>query len=218
MLFIQFKQIEFSNILSSSVLLQCLHLHRKAWQRECSWMPKLSDYQHVCCSFFFRNMIYNAKTKWNKSTGVCRCSSVLISLSYLADSDQSLTLRSAGNIRQYIQNLKVIDNQKKLTQLSRAIERWDTARLPFFSPSCSILENKSDWWNPWSPYVWLIGVNSHKRHRSVLRGLCKAEHWLGKRWQVTVSIWCLIRSVLIWLLWLICAVSDTLHHEQRISL
>ncbi|RXN05364.1 rap guanine nucleotide exchange factor 3-like isoform X2 [Labeo rohita] len=38
-------------------------------------------------------------------------------------SDQSLTLRNAANIRQYIQNLKVIDNQKKLTQLSRAIER-----------------------------------------------------------------------------------------------
>uniref|UniRef100_A0A671S310 Rap guanine nucleotide exchange factor 3-like n=1 Tax=Sinocyclocheilus anshuiensis TaxID=1608454 RepID=A0A671S310_9TELE len=37
-------------------------------------------------------------------------------------SDQSLTLRSPANIRQYIQNLKVIDNQKKLTQLSRAIE------------------------------------------------------------------------------------------------
>ncbi|KAK9954476.1 hypothetical protein ABG768_016538 [Culter alburnus] len=38
-------------------------------------------------------------------------------------SDQSLTLRNATNVRQYIQNLKVIDNQKKLTQLSRAIER-----------------------------------------------------------------------------------------------
>ncbi|KAL1250224.1 hypothetical protein QQF64_021229 [Cirrhinus molitorella] len=38
-------------------------------------------------------------------------------------SDQSLTLRNAANIRQYIQNLKVIDNQKRLTQLSRAIER-----------------------------------------------------------------------------------------------
>ncbi|XP_051735657.1 rap guanine nucleotide exchange factor 3 isoform X2 [Ctenopharyngodon idella] len=38
-------------------------------------------------------------------------------------SDQSLTLRNATNVRQYIQNIKVIDNQKKLTQLSRAIER-----------------------------------------------------------------------------------------------
>ncbi|XP_073679846.1 rap guanine nucleotide exchange factor 3 [Garra rufa] len=38
-------------------------------------------------------------------------------------SDQSLTLRNAANVRQYIQNLKVIDNQKKLTQLSRTIER-----------------------------------------------------------------------------------------------
>ncbi|KAL7859432.1 hypothetical protein SRHO_G00145790 [Serrasalmus rhombeus] len=37
-------------------------------------------------------------------------------------SDQSLTLRSVANIRHYIQNLKVIDNQKKLTQLSRALE------------------------------------------------------------------------------------------------
>lgn len=139
---------------------------------------------YVVLSFSF-SMIYNAKT-WSKSAQVCHCNSALISLSYLADSDQSLTLRNAGNIKQYIQNLKVIDNQKKLTQLSRAIERWDATRLPFFSPSCSILENKSDWWNPWSPYVWLIGVNSQKRCQSVLHGLCKAEHWLGKRWRVTM--------------------------------
>ncbi|XP_056589081.1 rap guanine nucleotide exchange factor 3 isoform X1 [Triplophysa dalaica] len=38
-------------------------------------------------------------------------------------SDQSLNLRSGTFERQYIQNLKVIDNQKKLTQLSRTIER-----------------------------------------------------------------------------------------------
>jgi len=44
-------------------------------------------------------------------------------LSYLVDSEQSLTLRSGTNVRLYIQNLKVIDNQKKLTQLSRALER-----------------------------------------------------------------------------------------------
>ncbi|XP_060793339.1 rap guanine nucleotide exchange factor 3 [Neoarius graeffei] len=37
-------------------------------------------------------------------------------------SEQSLTLRSGPSIRHYIQNLNVIDNQKKLTQLSRAIE------------------------------------------------------------------------------------------------
>ncbi|XP_072553031.1 rap guanine nucleotide exchange factor 3 isoform X3 [Salminus brasiliensis] len=37
-------------------------------------------------------------------------------------SDPSLTLRSIANIQHYIKNLKVIDNQKKLTQLSRAIE------------------------------------------------------------------------------------------------
>uniref|UniRef100_A0AAY4CGV1 Rap guanine nucleotide exchange factor 3-like n=1 Tax=Denticeps clupeoides TaxID=299321 RepID=A0AAY4CGV1_9TELE len=38
-------------------------------------------------------------------------------------SEQSLTQRSTSNIRHYIQNLKVIDNQRKLTQLSRDIER-----------------------------------------------------------------------------------------------
>ncbi|KAL2104037.1 hypothetical protein ACEWY4_000905 [Coilia grayii] len=37
-------------------------------------------------------------------------------------SDQSLTLRSTSNIRHYVQNLKVIDNQRKLTQMSRDIE------------------------------------------------------------------------------------------------
>ncbi|XP_031701758.1 rap guanine nucleotide exchange factor 3 isoform X1 [Anarrhichthys ocellatus] len=37
-------------------------------------------------------------------------------------SDLALPLRSPSNIRHYIQNLKVIDNQRKLTQLSRTIE------------------------------------------------------------------------------------------------
>ncbi|KAK1898545.1 Rap guanine nucleotide exchange factor 3 [Dissostichus eleginoides] len=37
-------------------------------------------------------------------------------------SEYSLPLRSPSNIRHYIQNLKVIDNQRKLTQLSRTIE------------------------------------------------------------------------------------------------
>ncbi|XP_028264687.1 rap guanine nucleotide exchange factor 3 isoform X2 [Parambassis ranga] len=37
-------------------------------------------------------------------------------------SDHALHLRSPSNIRQYIQNLKVIDNQRKLTQLSRTLE------------------------------------------------------------------------------------------------
>ncbi|XP_062871027.1 rap guanine nucleotide exchange factor 3 [Trichomycterus rosablanca] len=39
------------------------------------------------------------------------------------DSDQSLTIRKATSVRHYIQNLNVIDNQKKLTQLSRDLER-----------------------------------------------------------------------------------------------
>ncbi|XP_030624631.1 rap guanine nucleotide exchange factor 3 [Chanos chanos] len=38
-------------------------------------------------------------------------------------SDHSLTLRSTTNVQHYVQNLKVIDNQKRLTQLSRAMER-----------------------------------------------------------------------------------------------
>ncbi|KAM4562609.1 rap guanine nucleotide exchange factor 3 isoform 1-T1 [Odontesthes bonariensis] len=37
-------------------------------------------------------------------------------------SDHALPLRSPSNIRHYIQSLKVIDNQRKLTQLSRTIE------------------------------------------------------------------------------------------------
>uniref|UniRef100_A0A673WL49 Rap guanine nucleotide exchange factor 3 n=1 Tax=Salmo trutta TaxID=8032 RepID=A0A673WL49_SALTR len=39
------------------------------------------------------------------------------------DSEQSLPLRNASNIRHYVQNFEVIDNQHKLTQLSRAMER-----------------------------------------------------------------------------------------------
>ncbi|XP_068996736.1 rap guanine nucleotide exchange factor 3 isoform X2 [Embiotoca jacksoni] len=37
-------------------------------------------------------------------------------------SDHALPLRSPSNIRHYVQNLKVIDSQRKLTQLSRTIE------------------------------------------------------------------------------------------------
>ncbi|XP_061591326.1 rap guanine nucleotide exchange factor 3 isoform X1 [Cololabis saira] len=37
-------------------------------------------------------------------------------------SDHVLPLRTPSNIRHYVQNLKVIDNQRKLTQLSRTIE------------------------------------------------------------------------------------------------
>ncbi|XP_069382972.1 rap guanine nucleotide exchange factor 3 isoform X3 [Paralichthys olivaceus] len=37
-------------------------------------------------------------------------------------SDHALPLRSPSNIRQHIQNLKVIDNQRTLTQLSRTLE------------------------------------------------------------------------------------------------
>ncbi|XP_040916459.1 rap guanine nucleotide exchange factor 3 isoform X2 [Toxotes jaculatrix] len=37
-------------------------------------------------------------------------------------SDHALPLRSPSNIRHYIQNVKVIDNQRKLTQLSRTLE------------------------------------------------------------------------------------------------
>uniref|UniRef100_A0A3Q3WVZ8 Uncharacterized protein n=1 Tax=Mola mola TaxID=94237 RepID=A0A3Q3WVZ8_MOLML len=37
-------------------------------------------------------------------------------------SDHSLLQRNPSNVRHYIQNLKVIDNQRKLTQLSRTVE------------------------------------------------------------------------------------------------
>lgn len=37
-------------------------------------------------------------------------------------SEHGLLLRSPSNIRHYIQNLQVIDNQRKLTQLSRTLE------------------------------------------------------------------------------------------------
>lgn len=43
-------------------------------------------------------------------------------LSSHPDSDHAVPLRNPSNIRHYIQNLKVIDNQRKLTQLSRTIE------------------------------------------------------------------------------------------------
>uniref|UniRef100_A0A8C7RMM2 Rap guanine nucleotide exchange factor (GEF) 3 n=1 Tax=Oncorhynchus mykiss TaxID=8022 RepID=A0A8C7RMM2_ONCMY len=39
------------------------------------------------------------------------------------DSEQSLPLRNPSNIRHYVQNFEVIDNQRKLTQLSRGMER-----------------------------------------------------------------------------------------------
>ncbi|KAJ8409203.1 hypothetical protein AAFF_G00242240 [Aldrovandia affinis] len=38
-------------------------------------------------------------------------------------SEQSLSLRSPTIVRQYVQNLKVIDNQRTLTELSRSVER-----------------------------------------------------------------------------------------------
>ncbi|KAJ8258191.1 hypothetical protein GJAV_G00194200 [Gymnothorax javanicus] len=38
-------------------------------------------------------------------------------------SEQSLCLRNPSVVRQYIQNLSVIDNQRRLTQLSRSLER-----------------------------------------------------------------------------------------------
>uniref|UniRef100_A0A8D3EB12 Rap guanine nucleotide exchange factor (GEF) 3 n=1 Tax=Scophthalmus maximus TaxID=52904 RepID=A0A8D3EB12_SCOMX len=48
-----------------------------------------------------------------------RSEKVLAEKSY---SDHALPLRSPSNIRHHIQNLKVIDNQRRLTQLSRTLE------------------------------------------------------------------------------------------------
>lgn len=61
------------------------------------------------------------KMKICKYTSTCAESKIVISSSD-PDSDHALPLRSPSNIRHYIQNLKVIDNQRKLTQLSRTIE------------------------------------------------------------------------------------------------
>uniref|UniRef100_A0A3P9IV64 Rap guanine nucleotide exchange factor (GEF) 3 n=1 Tax=Oryzias latipes TaxID=8090 RepID=A0A3P9IV64_ORYLA len=52
---------------------------------------------------------------------LCQIHSRVISSSH-SDSDHSLPQRSPTNIRLYIQNLKVIDNQRQLTQRSRALE------------------------------------------------------------------------------------------------
>ena len=41
-------------------------------------------------------------------------------------SDQSLSVERAKTIRHYVRNLKVIDDQRKLSQLSRNIEPWCT--------------------------------------------------------------------------------------------
>lgn len=45
------------------------------------------------------------------------------------DSEHALPLRTPTNIRHYIQNLKVMDNQRKLTQLSRTLECWWTKAI-----------------------------------------------------------------------------------------
>uniref|UniRef100_A0A8C6NT43 Rap guanine nucleotide exchange factor 3 n=1 Tax=Nothobranchius furzeri TaxID=105023 RepID=A0A8C6NT43_NOTFU len=44
------------------------------------------------------------------------------SSSFRPDSEHAFPLRTPSNVRHYIQNLKVIDNQRKLTQLSRTME------------------------------------------------------------------------------------------------
>uniref|UniRef100_A0A3B3HI10 Rap guanine nucleotide exchange factor 3 n=1 Tax=Oryzias latipes TaxID=8090 RepID=A0A3B3HI10_ORYLA len=60
------------------------------------------------------------KMVWLKGV-LCQIHSRVISSSH-SDSDHSLPQRSPTNIRLYIQNLKVIDNQRQLTQRSRALE------------------------------------------------------------------------------------------------
>lgn len=81
----------------------------------------------------------------------------LSSLWPLTDSEQSLSLRNATNVRQYIQNLKVIDNQKKLTQLSRTIERWETTRRPFLTPALLHIGEK----NVFENFYATDGIHDH---------------------------------------------------------
>uniref|UniRef100_A0A8C7RKI4 Rap guanine nucleotide exchange factor (GEF) 3 n=1 Tax=Oncorhynchus mykiss TaxID=8022 RepID=A0A8C7RKI4_ONCMY len=66
-----------------------------------------------------RSTPYGKKTKYNKvieKDGIRRTM-------LCQDSEQSPPLRNPSNIRHYVQNFEVIDNQHKLTQLSRAMER-----------------------------------------------------------------------------------------------
>lgn len=125
--------------------------------------------------------------------------SLHIPISYFVDSDQSLTLRNATNVRQYIQNIKVIDNQKKLTQLSRAIERWHTAKTAFFTSHPAPYWRKNDWWNPWSPYVWLIGGNSHTLCQASAAWTVISRALAGNMLTFPFDA---LSGVLIWLLWL----------------
>uniref|UniRef100_A0A665VXN3 Rap guanine nucleotide exchange factor 3-like n=1 Tax=Echeneis naucrates TaxID=173247 RepID=A0A665VXN3_ECHNA len=83
---------------------------REVWLIGCFWKGPPPAYQHVSCIhhissrhmslFHLSNTIYPSHP----------------------DSDHAHPLRSPSNIRHYIQNLKVIDGQRKLTQLSRTLE------------------------------------------------------------------------------------------------
>lgn len=63
------------------------------------------------------------------------CVYFILCLFFHSDSEQLLTSHSVTSIRHYIQNLDVIDNEKKLTQLSRAIEHWNIYPHAVLSPA-----------------------------------------------------------------------------------
>lgn len=111
------------------------------------------------CRFSFKILnIYKNWMKINKSLPQNTQTSIdLSSLWPLTDSEQSLSLRNATNVRQYIQNLKVIDNQKKLTQLSRTIERWETTTRPFLTPALLHIGEK----NVFQNFYATDGIHDH---------------------------------------------------------
>lgn len=142
-----------------------------------------------------------------------------IPVSYFVDSDQSLTLRNATNVRHYIQNLKVIDNQKKLTQLSRAIERWHAAKtafLFFFTAHPAPYWRKNDWWNLWTSHVCLISVNSHTIRQ--VSGLWTVISRASAGKMLTFLLMPYQKCFLIWLLWCLGRVSRTTAWAKNFTL
>lgn len=114
--------------------LQCLHLHREAWRIGCFWKGLLLAYLHVSLwfslwakGFLLWWLLFPCFHTWN----------IYWTFSHRPDSDHALPLRSSSNVRHYIQNLKVIDNQRKLTQLSRTIE-WQDINLQMDKDSGSL--------------------------------------------------------------------------------
>uniref|UniRef100_A0A3Q3QQ54 Rap guanine nucleotide exchange factor (GEF) 3 n=1 Tax=Monopterus albus TaxID=43700 RepID=A0A3Q3QQ54_MONAL len=83
-----------------------------------SYLDKLVNFEKMRMIAKTVKMVRECRSQPYKSNATC---------SSHPDSDHALPLRSPlrspGSVQRYIQNLKVIDNQRKLTQLSRTIEQ-----------------------------------------------------------------------------------------------